>query len=99
MEIRYLDECLGSDRLRDCIHIIRDREALFVDYLSFFVWFVNSLGDVEDRLWNKENYRNLLLRCLEDSRIQYELLEDKGKIFIFPKGAEEFDDALVSEPL
>ena len=31
--------------------------------------------------------------------MQYSLLIDNGNYFIFPKGAKELDDALVSEPL
>lgn len=89
----------GSDRFRDCIHIIRDHESLFTDYLSYFVWFINTVKNKEERHWNKVNYKNLLTRCLKDSHIQYDLLEDDGKYFIFPKGAEEMDVALVSQPL
>lgn len=89
----------GSDRFRDCIHIIRDHERLFTDYLSYFVWFINTVKSEEERPWNKENYKNLLTRCLKDSHIQYDLLEDDGKFFVFPKGAEEMDAALVSQSL
>lgn len=89
----------GSDRLRDSIHIIRDHESLFKDYLSYFVWFVNIVTNEEERLWNKDNYKALLTKCLTDAHIQYDLLEDDGKFFVFPKGAEEMDVALVSQPL
>ena len=37
--------------------------------------------------------------ALEELRIKYEIFEDDEGIFIFPKGAEELDNALVSQPL
>lgn len=47
--------------------------------------------------------KNDILNCLKDAldklNIGYEVIEDKDGIFIFPKGAEELDAALVSEPL
>ena len=36
---------------------------------------------------------------MKDAHIPYELLYEDDKCFIFPKGAKELDDALVSEPL
>lgn len=99
LDSSLLADYRGSDRFRDCIHIIRDHESLFTDYLSYFVWFVNTVKSEEERPWNKENYKNLLTKCLKDAHIQYDLLEDDGKFFVFPKGAEEMDAALVSQPL
>ena len=47
--------------------------------------------------------RNKLLKKLEsvlaDCEIGYEILTDSDGVFVFPKGAQELDDALVSEPL
>lgn len=47
--------------------------------------------------------KNQVLRYLEESlerlNIRYEVIEDEDGIFIFPLGAKELDDSLVSEPL
>lgn len=47
--------------------------------------------------------RNKLLKKLEsvltDCEIGYEILIDSDGVFVFPKGAKELDDALISEPL
>lgn len=44
-----------------------------------------------------------IIDCLKDAldrlNINFEVLSDKDGVFIFPKGAKELDDALVSEPL
>lgn len=44
-------------------------------------------------------FKSVLLETLDELSITYEMLKDGDKIFIFPKGAKELDDALVSEPL
>ena len=63
----------GADRFRDCVAIIKDHERLFADCLSYFVWFINCIGNQEGRLWNKTQYKLLLTRCLKETHIQYEL--------------------------
>lgn len=46
-----------------------------------------------------QHYWNMLEENLGEAGIQYELLEDDDGLFVFPKGASEMDNALVSEPL
>ena len=41
----------------------------------------------------------LIRNYLTSLNISYDVIQDKDGYFIFPKGAEELDDALVSEPL
>lgn len=36
---------------------------------------------------------------LNESHVPYEVIQDQDGYFIFPKGAKELDDALVSQPL
>lgn len=40
-----------------------------------------------------------LKKSLDKLNIKYEIFEDEDGIFLFPLGAKELDDALVSEPL
>lgn len=47
----------------------------------------------------KEALQLVLLNALDDCQIAYDLFNDDDEIFIFPKGAKELDDALVSQPL
>ena len=44
-------------------------------------------------------FNKMLHDYLSESQIPYEIIEDKDGSFVFPKGAKELDDALVSEPL
>ena len=46
-----------------------------------------------------QTINDFLPETLDNINIQYEILSDSDGSFIFPKGAEELDDALVSEPL
>lgn len=87
------------ERFRDCVRIIKEHETVFTDYLAYFVWFINLLSDDKERTWNRQAFKKMLLNHLKEAHIQFELLEDDNKVFVFPKGAAEFDDALVSEPL
>ena len=47
----------------------------------------------------KAIYLQFLKSSLYELNIPFEIVEDSDGIFIFPKGAKELDDALVSEPL
>lgn len=89
----------SCELLQDCFRIIKDHERVFEDYLSFFVWFINCLDEIAGRAWGKERFKYLLLGNLKDAHIQYELLKENNELFVFPNGAKELDDALVSEPL
>ena len=64
--------------------------------LSKTLAFLNCLAwhDVQAR-----KLRYSIVRILKQWKIQYELIEDSDGIFIFPKGAPELDEALVSAPL
>lgn len=44
-------------------------------------------------------YSALLRNGLDVCHIQYELVEDDDGLFVFPKGAAELDNALITEPL
>ena len=112
--VEYHDFCMGTgtrlnlnilehyqdyERFKACVHIIQKHETVFTDYLAYFVWFINSLSDDKERTWNRQAFKKMLLYHLKEAHIQFELLEDDNKVFVFPKGAVELDNALVSEPL
>lgn len=47
----------------------------------------------------KQWIEKTLVETCKNAALQYELVEDGENIFLFPKGAEELDAALVSQPL
>ena len=82
--------------MRKLFFYLDDLQDNFIDFLAALVVFLNLFP------CNSEKKKSLLENielALRDSHIQYELLDDSGKTFIFPKGAKELDRALVSEPL
>ncbi|PWM74420.1 MAG: hypothetical protein DBX45_02630 [Oscillospiraceae bacterium] len=99
LNLNVLENYQECERFRDCVRIIRDHETVFNVYLAYFVWFINSLSDAKGRNWNRQSFKRMLLHNLKEAHIQFDLLEDGNKFFVFPKGASELDNALVSEPL
>lgn len=82
--------------MRKLFFYLDELQENFIDFLAALVVFLNLFP------CNSEIKKSLLENielALRDSHIQYELLDDSGKTFIFPKGAKELDRALVSEPL
>lgn len=68
-------------------------------FLAYYIAFINCQEDSDHKAFTKENYKNLLCNCLQESHIHFEIYTDKEGIFVFPKGVEEFDAELVSKPL
>ena len=82
--------CLDSI-LDDCIGENNLREFL-AKYIVFLCLLKNS--SQAHRM-----FRNALQKSLDEAGVQYELFEDDDGMFVFPKGVQEMDSALVSEPL
>ena len=65
--------------------------------VSYYIAFVNTQANATKS--HKKTLVSALGGFLEDLNIQYELFHDKDGYFLFPKGATELDEALVSQPL
>lgn len=81
------------------MEVLRRNSNTLEHFLAYYIAFVNCQKDNEYKSWTKENYKNALCNVFRQSHIPYELLEDADGYFVFPKGAEEMDAALVSQPL
>lgn len=69
------------------------------DLIAHFIVFANILkSELPDNQFS-EDAKTLIPTSLDKLNIKYEIMLDADGIFIFPKGAEELDSALVSEPL
>ena len=87
------------DRYRDCVSILREHSGCLEDFLSYYIMLYNSMDADQHIGFSKADFLEILKRNLSEAHIQYEILQDTGGFFIFPKGAEELDNALVSQPL
>lgn len=84
----------------DIFRLFRHYSDDFLEYLSFCVALVNAKEKKANDSFPRKDIIKFLEKNLNDSHIPFEVLYDEKKnYFIFPKGAKELDDALVSEPL
>ena len=81
------------------IDIIKNDCNTLEELLAYFVAFLNCQKDSEYKKYKKDDYFLVFTNLLTESHIQYEIFTDKDGVFIFPRGVEEFDEKLVSEPL
>ena len=81
------------------VEILSAHTRSLEEFLAYCMAFANSFSDnIFDR-YNKADFHNIVKRMLHESKIPYEIITDSDGAFIFPKGAEEMDAALVSQPL
>ncbi len=99
VDTTLLREYGGSERFRDCTRILKEKKHNLTEFLAYYIFFVNAFKDDEYYDFKGDDFKNVLCVSLEDAHIPYELKYENDKCFIFPKGAQELDDALVSEPL
>lgn len=69
------------------------------EVISKCVVLINLSNEIWYSAEWKEYFSGYFYAALNDLNIQYETKEDNDGCFVFPKGAKELDDALVSEPL
>lgn len=81
------------------LETLHNHTSTIEEFLSYYMFFVNCQKDKPVKNWTKEKFINTICGMLDESHIPYEVLSDREGYFIFPKGAKELDDALVSEPL
>lgn len=81
------------------VDVLRKKRHSIEDFLAYYMAFVNCQEERPYKKWTKDNFKNLVCNLLRDAHIPYEVIEDEDGFFVFPKGAAELDDALVSQPL
>lgn len=84
--------------MNDILDVLEKQKDTFKGFLSYYIAFINCLADREGGL-KKQELLTLLYDSFKECRLKYAVLNDDGKYFVFPKGAKELDDKLVSEPI
>lgn len=95
---KYLQTYPG-DGYSKILKILNANSHSLHSFLAYYIAFVNCQEDNQYKHLKRENYKNILCNMLYESHIPYDLKEDEDGYFVFPKGAGELDDALVSQPL
>ncbi len=76
---------------------LEKHQTSLLDFLFCYVMLINSYA--QGRKKEKNILIDVLRNALDSCQISYETFSDEEGIYIIPKGAKEFDDALVSQPL
>ena len=101
LEPKYTGANSGCVRFEHCVQMLNMHKGSMSEFLAYFVWLANSIHTkkLSDIDWNRSKFIRFIKAALEESHVPFELLEDDGKFFIFPKGAVELDNTLVSDVL
>lgn len=67
-------------------------------FLVYYIAFINCIKDDDGKNIIRKRCMYNLYNALDRAHIPYEVKSDKDGYFVFPKGAKELDDALVSQP-
>jgi len=89
-----------QDKLLEIFEAPKNSKELISIYIAFCNTYSNRNIDLGGmKFYNKAAVISFIKEALTSLNIPYEILKEDKDIFIIPKGAEELDKALVSEPL
>lgn len=71
----------------------------FLTFLVRLVAFMNCTRQSKNACITSDTIKNLIDKCFVKAHIDVEFIKDDDGFFIFPRGAKELDDALVSQQL
>ena len=83
----------------EIMRIFSENNRSLREFLPYYIFLINCQENNNQKKVIKEWLIDLLKNCLDMSHIPYELVKENDDYFIFPKGAKELDDALVSNVL
>ena len=88
-----------GDGFQYIMRVLQHHTEKLPDFLSYYMAFLNCQKDHETKPLKRIEFRNILTKMLKESHIHYEVFEDADGFFVFPKGVDEMDAALISQPL
>lgn len=101
MKLNYFgnDRFDNNCRLKVCLSVLNQQNTLN-EFLVYYIALTNSISlERKTKILTRKSFSNIACAMLKESHIPFDLLESNNEYFIFPKGAKELDDALVSQPL
>ena len=99
--VEYSQDYHATKRFNLIHNVIFSKLDAIEDFLAYFCAFLNTYRNPIPYAskHTREDYKNLLLNMLDQAHISFDIFEDDDGYFVFPKGAKELDDALISQPL
>lgn len=97
--LNITEDCYSKERFRDVLSVFHQYENHLPSFLAHYMALVNVTDESRYGNWKGQQFIGLLKQMLEESSIPFDIVEDADGYFVFPKGAEEMDAALVSQPL
>ncbi len=95
----YQDTYLPQSILKGSLYLCISAKELISKYIAFHNTYDSKMCNTGSDVVSKNDILVYIKKSLDNLNIQYDILEDDDGVFIFPKGAKELDDSLVSEPL
>ena len=84
----YYDYILG---------VLSEHTKSIKDFVAYYIAFIHAIYAEEND--EKLDYLRLIKEQLKKAHIDYEIIKDDGKPYLFPKGVAQFDKALVTDNL
>ena len=98
--MEFLTYARPYHHLSNSFKFCRSMLDLIAHYIAFYnTYRPNHTSYCYGRTVSKNDVISYFKHTLNEINIPFEVLEDEDGVFIFPKGATELDDALISEPL
>ena len=97
--LNILEDCYSKERFRDVMGVLRRYENHLPSFVAHYMALVNVSDESRYGNWKGTQFISLIKQTLAESKIPFEIIQDADGWFLFPKGAEEMDAALVSQPL
>lgn len=95
----FEDNDQSNNRLKACLSVLNQQNTLN-EFLVYYIALTNSISlERKTEPLTRKMFSDIACAMLKKSHIPFNLLENNNEYFIFPKGAKELDEALVSEPL
>lgn len=80
-----------------CVEAIEDTRGDIKLFVFSYIAFVNSMYKTSNKISNA--LIGMLRKSIKEAHILCDVIEDEDGFFVFPQGAVELDNKLVSEPL
>ena len=88
-----------GDGFRLIMKVLQRHTGKLADYLAYYIAFLNCQKDNKNKPYKRRDLKDILTNTLTEAHIPFEVYEDSDGCFVFPKGVEEMDKALISQPL